>query len=165
MKNAIKICSSLYLLIALAACASKPAEPDIESVRVGKVEQVIYQQVEKKPALVTVLAGAAIGGLLGNQVGDGSGKAIATGLGAVAGGALTDKALTEKYNQVVYKVFVPKEQARIAIVSGDVSATIFENDIVVIYKKGKKITIDAYGQFSNDKYGLVNQKLADGTLE
>lgn len=33
------------------------------------------------------LAGAAIGGLLGNQVGDGNGKKLATVAGAVAGGA------------------------------------------------------------------------------
>ncbi|MCF5918473.1 glycine zipper 2TM domain-containing protein, partial [Xanthomonas perforans] len=33
------------------------------------------------------LAGAAIGGLLGNQVGGGNGKKLATVAGAVAGGA------------------------------------------------------------------------------
>jgi uncharacterized protein YcfJ len=35
-----------------------------------------------------VLGGAAVGGLLGNQIGGGSGKAVATAVGAGAGAAV-----------------------------------------------------------------------------
>lgn len=35
-----------------------------------------------------VLGGAAVGGILGNQIGGGQGKAIATGVGAGAGAAV-----------------------------------------------------------------------------
>jgi outer membrane lipoprotein SlyB len=55
---------------ALAGCTSNPqTNRDIDSA-------------------AGVLGGAAVGGLLGNQIGGGSGKAIATAVGAGAGAAV-----------------------------------------------------------------------------
>lgn len=153
------------VLISTTACSSRSNVPEVTTVQVGKVNRVIYSQVESKPAFMTVLAGAAIGGLIGNQFGDGSGKKWATGVGVVAGGYGTEKALTKKYNQVVYEIYIPRSREKIAIVSGDLANNIFKNDAVVVYKKGRDITIDAYGQYSPQKYRLINQKLDDGTLE
>ncbi|WP_225917930.1 glycine zipper 2TM domain-containing protein [Neiella holothuriorum] len=160
-----KFLTLIVIAVMTVGCASSPTEPAEQSVRVGKVQQIIYQQVEKKPALVTVLTGAALGGVVGNQFGGGSGKTVATGLGVLGGAVATDKSLSKKYNQVVYKVYLPSEQAVVGVVSGDLAATIFKNDIVVIYKSDKKVTIDAYGEYSEAKYDRVLQKLADGTLE
>ncbi|NKF49577.1 glycine zipper 2TM domain-containing protein [Shewanella sp. WXL01] len=165
MTHYSKIIFVSLLSFMLAACSSKPPQDEVETVRVGKVQRVLYQKVEKKPSIVTVLAGAAVGALIGNQIGDGNGKTIATGVGALGAAAITDKALTKEFNQVVYEVYVPAERKNIAVVSGDLASTIFKNDLVVVYKKGKKVTIDAYGQYSKDKYQLALQKLADGTLE
>ncbi len=52
----------------------------------GKVEAVRTVEVTAKPSGVGVVAGAVVGGLLGNQVGGGSGKTLATVAGAVGGG-------------------------------------------------------------------------------
>ena len=52
----------------------------------GKVEGVRTVEVAAKPSGVGVVAGAVVGGLLGNQVGGGSGKTLATVAGAVGGG-------------------------------------------------------------------------------
>ncbi len=52
----------------------------------GKVEGVRTVEVAAKPSGVGVLAGAVVGGLLGNQVGGGTGKTVATVAGAVGGG-------------------------------------------------------------------------------
>jgi outer membrane lipoprotein SlyB len=52
----------------------------------GKVEGVRSIEVAAKPSGVGVVAGAVVGGLLGNQLGGGSGKTLATVAGAVGGG-------------------------------------------------------------------------------
>lgn len=52
----------------------------------GKVEGVRTVEVAAKPSGVGVVAGAVVGGLLGNQVGGGTGKTLATVAGAVGGG-------------------------------------------------------------------------------
>ncbi len=52
----------------------------------GKVLGVRTVEVEAKPSGVGVVAGAVVGGLLGNQVGGGTGKTLATVAGAVGGG-------------------------------------------------------------------------------
>ncbi len=52
----------------------------------GKVEGVRTIETAAKPSGVGVVAGAVVGGLLGNQVGGGTGKTLATVAGAVGGG-------------------------------------------------------------------------------
>jgi outer membrane lipoprotein SlyB len=52
----------------------------------GTVEAVRLEKQKGEGGAVGILAGAAAGGLLGNQVGKGNGKALATVGGAVAGG-------------------------------------------------------------------------------
>lgn len=164
MKTFIKTVLIGLSSLSLIACSSTSAQPEVTKISVGKVKNVHLRHVEEKPGLVTVLAGAAVGGLIGNQFGGGSGKNWATGVGAVAGGAITDKALTAEYNQIVYEIHIPRDNEIISIVSDDTRNNIFKNDIVVVYKKGNKSKIDAYGKFTTNKYNLINQKLANGTL-
>ena len=52
----------------------------------GKVEGIRTIETAAKPSGVGVVAGAVVGGLLGNQVGGGTGKTLATVAGAVGGG-------------------------------------------------------------------------------
>lgn len=52
----------------------------------GTVQGVKYEKRKGEGGAVGIVAGAAAGGLLGNQVGGGSGKTLATVGGAVAGG-------------------------------------------------------------------------------
>jgi len=56
----------------------------VESVAYGTVESVRPARLNEDHAPVGTIAGAAIGGLLGNSIGEGNG--IATILGAVGGG-------------------------------------------------------------------------------
>ncbi len=72
------------------ASTSKPLPPVAQAAAVcescGKVEGVRTVEVAAKPSGVGVVAGAVVGGLLGNQVGGGTGKTLATVAGAVGGG-------------------------------------------------------------------------------
>ena len=57
-----------------------------QSVAYGIVESVHPARIENDRGVVGTLAGAAVGGLLGNQIGAGTGRALATIGGAVLGG-------------------------------------------------------------------------------
>lgn len=72
----------------------------------GKVEGVRTVEQATKPSGVGVLAGAAIGGLLGNQVGGGSGKTLATVAGAVGGGYAGNEIEKRTRKNVSYEVDV-----------------------------------------------------------
>jgi outer membrane lipoprotein SlyB len=54
--------------------------------RCGRVESVRTIQSAAKPSGVGVVGGAIVGGLLGNQIGGGTGRSVATVAGAVGGG-------------------------------------------------------------------------------
>ncbi|MCH8178783.1 MAG: glycine zipper 2TM domain-containing protein [Proteobacteria bacterium] len=65
---------------------SQPASASTAAPRKGTVTDVREVQVKGQGSGVGVVAGAVVGGLLGNQIGRGSGNTIATVGGAVAGG-------------------------------------------------------------------------------
>ena len=163
----IKLSLIVFLVSSVCSCASKQEIKvnTVNTVKIGEVKQVIMRQVEKKPSLITVISGAALGGIIGHQFGNGDGKKIATGAGTVLGGIITDKSLTKKYNQIIYDIYIPIEKINIGIVSSDLKNNIFKNDVVVIYTKGKEITLDAYGEYSDSKHDLIQEKLKNGTLE
>lgn len=103
MNLTIKTASTaLVLTAALAGCASPgyqqqgqaypssqnyPASSQSYSTMYGVVDsiQVVQGNTNTSPGLGTV-AGVVVGGLLGNQVGGGGGRAAATVAGAVGGG-------------------------------------------------------------------------------
>lgn len=76
-----------------AGCASLDPQdykrrepPSVSTVTYGTVESVRPVRVGEDHAPVGTIAGAAVGGLLGNSIGHGNGRGVATVLGAVAGG-------------------------------------------------------------------------------
>lgn len=75
----------------------------------GTVTNVQYIQGSQGPGVVGTVAGGAIGGLAGHQIGKGSGRTVATILGAV-GGALVGNAIesnvTSESNRPYYQVSV-----------------------------------------------------------
>lgn len=75
----------------------------------GKVEGVRTVEVEGKPSGVGVVAGAVVGGLLGNQVGGGKGKTLATVAGAVGGGYAGNEIEKRARKYVMYDVDVRME--------------------------------------------------------
>ena len=61
--------------------------------RVGTVESVRTQAVPTSGSTVGTVGGAVVGGVLGNQVGQGRGRTLAT-VGGAAGGAVAGNRLT-----------------------------------------------------------------------
>jgi outer membrane lipoprotein SlyB len=88
MKNLL-----IVALLVVAGCASQGANDYTQSearvsqsVAYGTVESVRAVKIKADEAVAGTLGGAALGGLLGSQVGDGGGAVVATVIGAVAGG-------------------------------------------------------------------------------
>lgn len=80
------LCAALAASL-LAGCETQPAfQVSQPSSRVGTVESIRSQTVQNNNATLGALGGALVGGILGNQVGQGSGRTAATVVGA-AGGA------------------------------------------------------------------------------
>ena len=59
----------------------------VQNVRMGTIVSLRPVQSEGTKTPIGTLAGAAVGGIAGNSIGGGRGKAITTILGGVAGGA------------------------------------------------------------------------------
>ena len=91
-----------------------PAEPTaspkagkVVCAHCGTVQSVTpVQRDAAKGSGVGVLAGAALGGLLGNQVGGGTGKTVATVIGAVGGGWAGNEVEKRMKKVTVYEVTV-----------------------------------------------------------
>jgi outer membrane lipoprotein SlyB len=60
-----------------------------------------------------IVLGAVVGGVLGNQVGGGSGKKVATVAGAVAGGAIANNATRDDKRKTYYRIEVRMDNGRI----------------------------------------------------
>ncbi|MGZ3240674.1 MAG: glycine zipper 2TM domain-containing protein, partial [Burkholderiaceae bacterium] len=72
----------------------------------GRVESVQAVQQTAKPSGLGVVAGALVGGVLGNQVGAGNGRAISTVAGAVGGGFAGNEIEKRTHTTTAYEVHV-----------------------------------------------------------
>jgi outer membrane lipoprotein SlyB len=79
----------------------------------GRVEAVHAIQQAAKPSGVGVAAGAMLGGLLGNQVGSGNGRTLATVAGAVGGGYAGNEVEKRTRATTSYQVRVRMDDGRL----------------------------------------------------
>ncbi|EPM7946606.1 glycine zipper 2TM domain-containing protein, partial [Vibrio fluvialis] len=91
----------IFPLFANAAYQRNQARP-VNEVVFGQVETVRYisQQdiVHSKANGWETLLGAVVGGLIGNQFGDGHGREVATAIGAVAGAGIARSNANQTYH-------------------------------------------------------------------
>jgi outer membrane lipoprotein SlyB len=115
-------------VVALAAgCASlsphdysRSEARSVQTVAYGTVESVRRVRLSEDEPIVGTLAGAAIGGLLGNSIGHGGGRAAATVIGAVGGGlagnAIERNVTAQEGEEIVVRL---DSGTTIAVVQGD----------------------------------------------
>ena len=94
LRNIVKVWLGIILflpLVANAAYERNVAKP-VNEVVYGKIDSVRYitqqEVVQSKSNGWKTLLGATIGGLVGNQFGGGTGREVATAVGALAGAAV-----------------------------------------------------------------------------
>ncbi|AVH26525.1 glycine zipper 2TM domain-containing protein [Vibrio diabolicus] len=107
--NIVKVWLGIILflpLVANAAYERNVAKP-VNEVVYGKVDSVRYitqqEVVQSKNNGWKTLLGATIGGLVGNQFGGGTGREVATAVGALAGAAVAQNQSNYQYT-VEYKL-------------------------------------------------------------
>jgi outer membrane lipoprotein SlyB len=79
----------------------------------GRVESVRAIQQAAKPSGLGVAAGAVLGGILGNQVGSGNGRTLATVAGAVGGGYAGNEVEKRSRATTSYQVRVRMEDGQL----------------------------------------------------
>jgi outer membrane lipoprotein SlyB len=97
----------------------------------GKVESVTTVQREAKPGGVGVVAGGVLGAIVGNQVGKGSGRALATIAGAVGGGWAGNTIEKNMNKTTAYQVHVRMEDGSLRTVEQVAPAAV-----------GSRVTVD-----------------------
>lgn len=93
-------------LPAQAATSTSKASAAAPTVQNGTVVEVREVEVKGKGSGVGVVAGAVVGGLLGNQIGKGTGNTVATVGGAVAGGFAGNEVEKHVKKHTVFKTTV-----------------------------------------------------------
>lgn len=89
------------------------AQPARACGNCGRVESVQAVQTAADPSGVGVVGGAVVGGLLGNQIGGGSGKTLATIAGAVGGGYAGNEVEKRTRTATTYQVRVRMENGQV----------------------------------------------------
>lgn len=112
--------------------ASQPAAP-VACLGCGRVESTQPIGTGGDPSGVGVVGGAVIGGVLGHQVGGGTGKQLATLAGAV-GGALAG-------NEVEKQMRAPEQRQRITIRFDDGSSQVFEEAGAARWQAGDRVQV------------------------
>jgi outer membrane lipoprotein SlyB len=111
----------------------------------GSVESVTAVQRASKPSPISVgsVAGGVIGAALGNQVGHGNGRTLATVLGAVGGGFAGHAIEGQVRKETVYQVGVRMEDGSRRTIESATAPSI-----------GSRVTVDGnglQGQASNQE--------------
>ncbi|EOX4456272.1 glycine zipper 2TM domain-containing protein [Vibrio diabolicus] len=141
-RNIVKVWLWIILFFPLAANAAyerNVAKP-VNEVVYGKIDSVRYithqEVVQSKNNGWKTLLGATIGGLVGNQFGGGTGREVATAVGALAGAAVAQ-------NQSNYQYTVEYKLVELLIkVKGDKLINVIQDvDKNMLFSRGDEVRI------------------------
>ncbi|HHG3402381.1 TPA: glycine zipper 2TM domain-containing protein [Vibrio parahaemolyticus] len=142
VRKFLKVCPWIILFLPIFANAAyqrNVAKP-VNEVVYGKIDSVRYitqqEVVQSKSNGWKTLLGATIGGLVGNQFGGGTGKEVATAVGALAGAAVAQ-------NQSNYKYTVEYKLVELLIkVKGDKLINVIQDvDKNMLFSRGDEVRI------------------------
>lgn len=142
VRKFLKVCPWIILFLPLFANAAyqrNVAKP-VNEVVYGKIDSVRYitqqEVVQSKSNGWKTLLGATIGGLVGNQFGGGTGKEVATAVGALAGAAVAQ-------NQSNYQYTVEYKLVELLIkVKGDRLINVIQDvDKNMLFSRGDEVRI------------------------
>ncbi|HAS6985905.1 glycine zipper 2TM domain-containing protein [Vibrio parahaemolyticus] len=142
VRKFLKVCPWIILFLPLFANAAyqrNVAKP-VNEVVYGKIDSVRYitqqEVVQSKSNGWKTLLGATIGGLVGNQFGGGTGKEVATAVGALAGAAVAQ-------NQSNYQYTAEYKLVELLIkVKGDKLINVIQDvDKNMLFSRGDEVRI------------------------
>ena len=103
------------------------------------VEVPIYGQTQGQASTGDVLAGAIIGGVLGNQVGGGSGKDAATVLGAIVGADVANK---RGSSQQVITGYRQEHRCKNITTYTLKTENVYSHSSITWYENGRRMTLE-----------------------
>ncbi|TOB71009.1 glycine zipper 2TM domain-containing protein [Vibrio parahaemolyticus] len=142
VRKFLKVCPWIILFLPLFANAAyqrNVAKP-VNEVVYGKIDSVRYitqqEVVQSKSNGWKTLLGATIGGLVGNQFGGGTGKEVATAVGALAGAVVAQ-------NQSNYQYTAEYKLVELLIkVKGDKLINVIQDvDKNMLFSRGDEVRI------------------------
>ncbi|HCG6386433.1 TPA: glycine zipper 2TM domain-containing protein [Vibrio parahaemolyticus] len=142
VRKFLKVCPWIILFLPLFANAAyqRNVVKPVNEVVYGKIDSVRYitqqEVVQSKSNGWKTLLGATIGGLVGNQFGGGTGKEVATAVGALAGAAVAQ-------NQSNYQYTVEYKLVELLIkVKGDKLINVIQDvDKNMLFSRGDEVRI------------------------
>ncbi len=142
VRKFLKVCPWIILFLPLFANAAyqRNVEKPVNEVVYGKIDSVRYitqqEVVQSKSNGWKTLLGATIGGLVGNQFGGGTGKEVATAVGALAGAVVAQ-------NQSNYQYTVEYKLVELLIkVKGDKLINVIQDvDKNMLFSRGDEVRI------------------------
>ena len=129
----------IFPLIANASYQRNQARA-VNEVKFGTVESVRYisqqEVIQSKTNGWETLLGAVIGGIVGNQFGDGHGREVATAVGAIAGGSAA-----HHHGNKTYRVEYRLVEILIETKEGKLIDVIQDIDPSMLFEKDDKVRI------------------------
>lgn len=136
----------LAAVAVLSACAVAPNSGNVyraretmneQSVRMGYVESVREVMIDKGQSGVGTVAGAALGGIAGSNVGQGKGAIAAGILGAVAGGMIGQNVEGNMSNRRGLEITVKLDNGEMRAVTQDADELFRAGDRVRLLSNGR----------------------------
>ena len=131
-----RIALALLLAGMLGACTTAPTYSVSQpSSRVGVVESIRQEVVQKANPTAGAVVGALAGGALGNMVGGGTGRTVATVVGAVGGG-FAGHAVAQNAQDLIFIIDVRYDDGTVAQIQQKAAPNLRVGDRVRVTQNG-----------------------------
>ena len=138
----------LVCLITLMILSFSTLASEYERNKAVPVEKVLFGQIDSVRIVTSkdiiqderngwkTFGGALIGGVIGHQFGGGSGKDVATVLGAIIGASVADRN-QQRYQEVIYQLV----ELMITVEGGEQYMVIQDQDPKMVFSSGDQVRI------------------------
>lgn len=129
-----------FAALALAACAPQPAfqVTDTPSTRIGTVESVQQVVASNDTSGLGAIGGALVGGGIGSLFGGGTGRTVATVVGAI-GGAYAGNQIEARNPHMVWQIAVRYDDGSFATIRQESTPIVRPGDRVRVNPNGLEL--------------------------
>lgn len=155
MKNKL-LTLILSIPLVMTACTTLPNQSgnvysnqsvhQLQQVYYGRIVDIQRSYVQSEGNILPTLGGAIIGGLLGNQIGGGSGKKVATVAGTIAGGYIGNETYknygsTREVKQITFSIDSETGNAHYTVLQADPNNQFYNGQRIKIIQQGNQVRI------------------------
>ena len=128
LKNISLTCLALFFSLSTVSAQNSPRAGSQSSVETGVITSMNAVTSQGQASAGRTIAGGAVGGVLGNQVGGGSGKKIATAAGAALGAKRANRKSAASNTQQNVEFMIKLDSGRtVAVTQSSANSGGFKN--------------------------------------